>query len=437
MPGPTASGSDPVNDETTRTIETRSVTAHQDNSQHSNSENNSTTNSSAVQQIQHNMAACQMNIPMKPFNGSDPEIWLDKFEQTVKYKKLDEDQALHYFRLLLDGMAENWYQGVSADNKSTYALLKAEFEKRFIPDEDEVWRYIELFQDRKQNEGEKVDEYVDDKRRLAQKAKQPDDFLMASVIHGFVAYIRKYIMEQPQGPKTLQEAVRMARIKQASQQQHDTSTQGLNIKTELQIRDIISSQSKETESNIKDLVTSVKEVLTLQQTASVNATHIHGHTAMTQQPQYQLPQQRYVDEQQQQQQSQCSHTQYANAQQQFNAQHQQPQYTDNYPRHQQRFSVPSSQYNNRGHNQYHIGHNRHPQRSQTRPNNSRQNNFTNNQQSGSRPEHGNDQCFRCGKYNHHYSQCHYAHATCHRCSRVGHLQYMCSTKLSQSGKGQV
>ena len=113
-----------------------------------------------------------------------------------------------------------------------------------------IWRYIEEFQDRTQGPEETVEDYVVDKRRLAQKAQQPEDFVMASMIHGFHPPIRAHIMMQPQSPRTLDQAIRMA---------HKVS----------RIPRGVAGLSQETVPQIKDLVRRVQSVLVLQQTASV------------------------------------------------------------------------------------------------------------------------------------------------------------------------
>ena len=98
-----------------------------------------------------------------------------------------------------------------------------------------IWRYIEQFQDRTQGPDETVEDYVVDKRRLAQKAKQPEDYVMASMIHGFHPRIRAHIMMQPQSPRTVDQAIRMA---------HKVSriprVAGLSQETVAQIKDIVS-----------------------------------------------------------------------------------------------------------------------------------------------------------------------------------------------------
>ena len=98
-----------------------------------------------------------------------------------------------------------------------------------------IWRCIERFRDRTQDPDETVDDYVKDKQYIAQKAEQPEDFVIASVIYGFHPHIREHIMIQPQAPRTLDETIRKSWI--------PSGVAGLRKEAERLRGNIISSQS--------------------------------------------------------------------------------------------------------------------------------------------------------------------------------------------------
>ena len=145
---------------------------------------------------------------------------------------------------LVENQQGSWYLNSSNKPPQINSILED------VGNMDLIWRYIEEFQDRTQGPEETVEDYVVDKRRLAQKAQQPEDFVMASTIHGFHPHIRADIMRQSQSPRTLDEAIRMA---------HKVS----------RIPRVAAGLSQETVPQIKDIVSRAESaVLFLQQTAS-------------------------------------------------------------------------------------------------------------------------------------------------------------------------
>ena len=147
---------------------------------------------------------------------------------------------------LVENQQGSWYLNSTNETPQTNSILED------VSNMELIWRYIEQFQDRTQGPDETVEDYVIDKRRLAQKAKQPEDFVMASMIHGFHPHIRAHILRQPQSPRTVDQAIRMA---------HKVS----------RIPRVAAGLSQETVPPIKDIVSRVESaVLFLQQTASVS-----------------------------------------------------------------------------------------------------------------------------------------------------------------------
>ena len=108
------------------------------------------------------------------FSGEDPdgdtfEDWIEQFEMVAKLYKWSEAAKLVNLITRLCGPAYSFYRACLPEQKESYTVLKQELTKRFTPVQIQAIQ-SELFHDRKQKDGESVDEYAQDLRRLFHKA---------------------------------------------------------------------------------------------------------------------------------------------------------------------------------------------------------------------------------------------------------------------------
>ena len=108
------------------------------------------------------------------FSGEDPdgdtfEDWIEQFEMVAKLYKWSEAAKLVNLITRLHGPAYSFYRACLPEQKESYVVLKQELTKRFTPVQMQAIQ-SELFHDRKQKDGESVDEYAQDLRRLFRKA---------------------------------------------------------------------------------------------------------------------------------------------------------------------------------------------------------------------------------------------------------------------------
>ena len=108
------------------------------------------------------------------FSGEDLdcdtfEDWIEQFELVAKLYKWSDAAKLVNLITRLRGPAYSFYRACLPEQKESYTALKQELTKRFTPVQIQAIQ-SELFHDRKQKDGESVDEYAQDLRWLFRKA---------------------------------------------------------------------------------------------------------------------------------------------------------------------------------------------------------------------------------------------------------------------------
>ena len=111
---------------------------------------------------------------LQKFSGEDPsgdsfEDWIEQFEMVAKLVGWGSQARLVNLTTRLRGPAYTFYRACLPEQRESYDLLKQELTKRFTPVQIQAIQ-SEQFHDRKQKEGESVDDYAQDLRRLYRKA---------------------------------------------------------------------------------------------------------------------------------------------------------------------------------------------------------------------------------------------------------------------------
>ena len=111
----------------------------------------------------------QQKFSGEDLEGETFEDWIEQFELVAKLYKWSEAAKLVNLITRLRGPAYSFYRACLPEQKESYTVLKQELTKRFTPVQIQAIQ-SELFHDRKQKDGESVDEYAQDLRRLFRKA---------------------------------------------------------------------------------------------------------------------------------------------------------------------------------------------------------------------------------------------------------------------------
>ena len=120
--------------------------------------------------------ATQQLPPISKFSGDEklddnttfPE-WLEQFEMVANLAGWGDQAKLVNLTTRLKGSAYAFLRSCTPQQRGNYSAIVQELKKRFVPVQIEAIQ-SGLFHERRQNQGESVDEYAQDLRRLYQKA---------------------------------------------------------------------------------------------------------------------------------------------------------------------------------------------------------------------------------------------------------------------------
>ena len=120
--------------------------------------------------------ATQQLPPISKFSGDEklddnttfPE-WLEQFEMVANLAGWGDQAKLVNLTTRLKGSAYAFLRSCTPQQRGNYSAIVQDLKKRFVPVQIEAIQ-SGLFHERRQKQGESVDEYAQDLRRLYQKA---------------------------------------------------------------------------------------------------------------------------------------------------------------------------------------------------------------------------------------------------------------------------
>jgi hypothetical protein len=132
---------------------------------------------------------------LQPFTGSShcgdqAEKWLEQFSRYIAFKKLNEDDQLQLFNLLMKDQAADWLTSLPPFSKDDIHVLKDEFMKRRQMTRVEKWKQTADIWRRRQGPTEPVDDYIAAMQAAARRVKMSLSSLADAIIKGC---IRKYV----------------------------------------------------------------------------------------------------------------------------------------------------------------------------------------------------------------------------------------------------
>jgi hypothetical protein len=185
---------------------------------------------------------------LQPFTGSShcgdqAEKWLEQFSRYVAFKKLNEDDQLQLFHLLMKDQAADWLTSLPRFRKDDIHVLKDEFMKGHQMTRVEKWRQTADIWRRRQGPTEPVDDYIAAMQAAARRVKMAQSSLADAIIQGLRPEIRLHVLHA--GSETLEQILEAARISEAAHSANigqTTSTDKLAVKVE-QLLDRLTAQT--------------------------------------------------------------------------------------------------------------------------------------------------------------------------------------------------
>jgi hypothetical protein len=154
-----------------------------------------------------------------PFSGSansgeHAEKWLEQFNMYTSFKKLDDDDKLRLFQLLMKDQARDWLASLPDDKKTHITILMDEFRKRHELTRVDKWKKTADIWKRQQLSQEPVDDYISSMQAAARRIKMSESLLADAIIQGMLPELRIYVLQS--GAETIDQIVRAARVAEAA-----------------------------------------------------------------------------------------------------------------------------------------------------------------------------------------------------------------------------
>ena len=187
-----------------------------------------------------------------------------------------EEQITSAFPLYLRDNATLWYDAVPEETQKNLNNIKKSFLDRFVQNSISNWKENDMFFNKKQTEGQSVEDFSEEVHRLAHNINKKENDIKDVIIRGLLPPIRQFVLTRTH--KTLKEVIESARMAQSlgTINTTDTSTvekkiASLEEKLELQLAHICT-------------ITSGLDVTTNRRDRSPSPHHAARHPAYSRRP---------------------------------------------------------------------------------------------------------------------------------------------------------
>ena len=111
------------------------------------------------------------------FNGTsrtDADAWIRKFINYCNFHHLEADDRLPLLKLLLVDTASDWIQGLPGDVAENFDMVLESFREKFITNAAYKIAKLHQFWNRRQQDGQSAEDFINATRRIATKIPVTD-----------------------------------------------------------------------------------------------------------------------------------------------------------------------------------------------------------------------------------------------------------------------
>ena len=207
------------------------------------------------------------NMPPELFTGKEnANIWLSRFQRYCLAYGWSDLQAALNFPLLLRDQAAVWFETLSADKEKDIKSIFIEFRGRFLPHAASEFHRLSTLLERKQQQGENVNEFIQYNILEGRDLQQSEISIMRNIIRNLNPSIAQPVIEAM--PESLEQAIDLARKAEAirSHQAEDDESNLLSLLTEKVnlLESTISVELNRLEERLADALQSAQETRALQ-----------------------------------------------------------------------------------------------------------------------------------------------------------------------------
>jgi hypothetical protein len=159
--------------------------------------------------------------PFKGESAENAQAWVEQLERYVKCRNLTNDEKKDFFPLFLRDLAIDWFDGLDAGEKDTFAHIVESFKKRYVPADFDIVLAQESVFARCQKQGETARDYVAQMQKLARRLPNvTGDTLRYVIVRGLLPHVKRYVVQQD--AQTIEDVLKAARIAELSTSAADT-----------------------------------------------------------------------------------------------------------------------------------------------------------------------------------------------------------------------
>ena len=147
--------------------------------------------------------------PFYGYSTDDPKAFIDRFNTYATLQSMEDGRKISACRMLLQGPADIWYLSLAEASKATWEAFKTAFLEAFGGSETQ-WLLEQKMEDRKIAAGETVETYINDIRKLANRAGASDTDIKRALVRGLRPELRSFVISQ--NPKTLDDTISKIKI---------------------------------------------------------------------------------------------------------------------------------------------------------------------------------------------------------------------------------
>ena len=154
-----------------------------------------------------------MSLRPPSFKGlvtEDADRWLKRFQSYADYCNMNDERKLRIFRLMVEGAAEVWYNGLANAVKANWGQLEAAFTAKYINANHLNWLKEQHLFARMQAPGECVESYITDVRQKCNQLQKGEGETRSIILRGLLPSIKAFVISQQ--PETLDELEAKAKL---------------------------------------------------------------------------------------------------------------------------------------------------------------------------------------------------------------------------------
>lgn len=148
-------------------------------------------------------------------SGTDADAWIRKFINYCEFRHLTGDDRLPLLKLLLVDAASDWVQGLPVGIAENFDHVLESFRDKFVTNAAAKIANLHEFWNRKQQEGQSAEDFINATRRLAAKIPVTDNAVIChAAVNGLRDDVKRFVVLK--GAESLDELVTAARLAEAA-----------------------------------------------------------------------------------------------------------------------------------------------------------------------------------------------------------------------------